>query len=211
MVTCMDYECPTCAGQDPDCQTCAGTGIARLPIGTIVKEKGEIFLDMDGVLSWSHLQTLWFYGIEITLETWPAGQTTLEIAQAAGATNITDIDVWWDHFDEYFWATLPKTPECDDLISSCARRVGEKNVFILSRPTNNPHCSSGKMIWVHQNLPTWIHDQVILTKYKWLLAGPDRFLIDDDASNCRAFRRQGGRAKWISRPWSDANRESLLK
>lgn len=36
MVVCIDYQCPTCGGQDPDCPDCRGTGIVRLPAGTPV-------------------------------------------------------------------------------------------------------------------------------------------------------------------------------
>lgn len=41
MVACIDYQCPTCHGQDPDCPDCKGSGVVRLPAGTILKPKRE--------------------------------------------------------------------------------------------------------------------------------------------------------------------------
>jgi len=162
----------------------------------------RIFLDLDGVLAVCHESALGYYGIPITLETWPLGQSTLEVIQSRISDFSLNDDAFWASFPGKFWAKLPKTPECDALVASCAQMVGEENVRIVSRPSRNPYSWSGKVTWIQENLPTWIHDQVTLTDDKWLLAGPNRLLIDDSYANCVKFAEAGGKSRWIQRPWN---------
>lgn len=171
----------------------------------------RIFLDLDGVLTVCHESAVRYYGIPITLETWPLGQCTLEVVQFCIPDFSGNANDFWASFPEKFWAKLPKTPECDALVASCAQMVGEKNVRIVSRPTRNPYSWSGKVTWIQENLPIWIHDQVTLTDDKWLLAGPNRLLIDDSYANCTAFADKGGKTRWIARPWCRLHQKSLLR
>lgn len=169
----------------------------------------RIFLDLDGVLTICHESAVQYWGIPMTLAIWPLGQYTLQVVRSCIPTFSLNNDDFWASFPEKFWAKLPKTPECDALVASCAQMVGEKNVRIVSRPTRNPYSWSGKVTWIQENLPAWIHDQITLSDDKWLLAGPDRLLIDDSYANCTAFANAGGKTRWIARPWSKQPQESL--
>lgn len=169
-----------------------------------------IFLDLDGVLAECHVTAARYFGVDVTLETWPHGKRTMELVHEHDPNITQNDDAFWAIFPEEFWATLPKTPECDEIVAACANNVGQENVKIASRPTSNPRSWSGKRIWVQHNLPTWIHHQLILTEEKWLLAKPGRMLIDDSFDVCTKFADRGGQTRWVPRPWGGCKSSSLL-
>lgn len=160
-----------------------------------------IYLDLDGVLTQCHMCALQFYGMNPN--EYPRGMRVKDILAGAGITTKAKYEDFWADFGEDFWDSLIPTDECDRLLRKCAGLVGEGNIFIASRPTKNPQSLSGKMFWIYENLPKWIHNQVIFLRHKELLANVNTLLIDDSPTNCARFRRAGGYAIMFKRPWND--------
>lgn len=163
----------------------------------------KIYLDLDGVLAECHYAALAYYGVMI--DEWPRGIYTKQILAQHGVSCVDGLTTheFWATFDEQFWATLKKSALCDCLVDLCASRVGTNNVFVASRPTMHPGSWSGKYIWVLENLPTWIHNQVALITFdKSSLAKPGAVLVDDTLSNTVAFEHAGGVGIPVPRAWN---------
>lgn len=108
------------------------------------------------------------------------------------------------------WASIPrsvwvKVPESDFfpwLLDTCAQAVGRENVCIATSPTKDPDCLAGKLEWIHDHCPEWMHRQYAITPRKHLLARPDSLLIDDYSENIERFEAHGGHAITVPRPWN---------
>lgn len=170
----------------------------------------RIYLDMDGVLTQCHICALQYYGMRI--EEYPKGMRVKDILNGAGISTLANNDDFWADFDETFWDSLLKTDECDALIDRAVELTGSTtHVFIATRPTNSPACYSGKAIWIRENLPEWIWQQVVMIKQKFLLAKPNTLLIDDSQENCKKFRDLGGHAILVKRPWNGHDHMSITE
>lgn len=109
------------------------------------------------------------------------------------------------------WASIPravwvKVPESDFfpwLLDACAKAVGRENVCIATSPTKDPECLAGKLEWIHDHFPEWMHRQYAITPRKHLFARPDSLLIDDYGDNVERFKAHGGHAITVPRPWND--------
>lgn len=109
------------------------------------------------------------------------------------------------------WASIPrslwvKVPESDFfpwLLDTCAQAVGRENVCIATSPTTDPDCLAGKLEWIHDHFPKWMHRQYAITPRKHLLARPDSLLIDDYSENIERFEAHGGYAVTVPRPWNE--------
>ena len=109
------------------------------------------------------------------------------------------------------WASIPRTvwvrvPESDFfpwLLDACARAVGRENVCIATSPTKDPDCLAGKLEWIHNHFPSWMHRQFAITPRKHLFARHDSLLIDDFGENVERFKAHGGHAITVPRPWND--------
>lgn len=77
-----------------------------------------------------------------------------------------------------FWVKLHPLPWMFELLKGLAKRVGEKNIFILSSPSRETHCYDQKTRWLRGYLGEDF-DRFFITPHKEMLAGPDRVLIDD--------------------------------
>jgi len=114
-------------------------------------------------------------------------------------------DSFWLKISQHTWATVPKSDFCDWLIEASRLKVGEENVYIATKPTNEPLCAAGKMEWIRECCPPWLHRQFFITPCKHLLARTDALLIDDHPENIRQFRSRGGHAILVPRPWNALN------
>jgi len=123
---------------------------------------------------------------------------------------ITGIDMppslWWEHFKREWWASIPVTDECYELIDLSGNLVGNDNVALLTSPTKCGQCLAGKLDWVQDKLPSWLHRQYIITPRKWFCATPETLLIDDCQINTHCFESAGGKAILYPQPWN-LNRE----
>ena len=161
-------------------------------------------IDLDGVLVSGHRASLEYHGVY--LDDLPFGKSVYDtlndqLGNESPAHNV-DEDQFWAGFDDNFWFNLPKTPECGLILNWASSMFGCENVRIATRPTESSLSYSGKHMWVCENLPKWIWNNVILIRDKSVLARPGTLLIDDSYVNCFDFEEAGGIANFISRPWN---------
>jgi len=166
----------------------------------------QIFIDLDDVLGTSAPHMLRAVGCPVASDDysiWPIGYG-FEIVRVA--SHILGIEVswidFWNNISEDTWITIPKSPFADWLIYTCAALVGRRNVYIATAPIDTPWCASGKMQWMQENLPVWLHRQFLITPCKYLIGNPGSLLIDDYPPNITRFRRRGGRTITVPRPWN---------
>jgi hypothetical protein len=113
-----------------------------------------------------------------------------------------DIPKFWRQVPRLTWAKTPKSPQFDFLLDRSEALVGRENVFILTSPTKDPECLAGKLEWIHDVLPDWLHRQYLIGPRKYLCARPDTLLIDDSDEQVNSFRAEGGQALLVPRPWN---------
>lgn len=161
-----------------------------------------VFLDMDGVLVdfignvlFSHKKSLKDEEFEIDgfMEAWPAAEW--DVSSLLG---YPDQQEFWRvvESDPDFWANCWAYSWADQIIDA-AMAIGD--VRLLSSPTENPSCWSGKKRVRDsrfQDIP------LILCKEKHYLAAPDRLLIDDNDQNVAYWRKHGGSAILFPQVWN---------
>lgn len=108
---------------------------------------------------------------------------------------------FWKALDENFWAEVPKSPVCNELLSKLADMFGSSNVHIVTAYSMYPSSLSGKMRWIHRNLPPWIHNNVHMCRNKSMLARPNRLLIDDAMHNIVPWSEVGNVFR-VPKPWN---------
>ena len=163
------------------------------------KRINTIFLDMDGVLCDFVSDALSYWGM------------TLEDLIAAGVWQPGEYDIcqvidippptFWSLLDSKgydFWGDLAPYPWLNDLINLVTSYCD--NCFIVTFPTGS-NSAAGKLRWVREHLPAW-EDRVILTKHKYLLAAPDRLLIDDSGTQIDRFYYAGGKTILFPQHWN---------
>lgn len=99
-----------------------------------------------------------------------------------------------------FWANLEKTKEADQIVAALTEWVGIDNICILSAPSADPRCIPGKLEFLAREFPQIKH--TMFGSAKHLLAGPDKWLVDDKDLNVNGFRNNGGSAILVPRPWN---------
>jgi hypothetical protein len=170
----------------------------------------KVFLDIDGVLNKFILYAMQKAGCDMPLEheaykpEW-GWNMLLGIKHYTGR-DVSD-DEFWRSMDKETWRTAPLSDECWPIIERCERLVGRANICLLtatphSKPDAWPQCVAGKLEWIHEQLPPWLHQQYLIGPLKQFVAQPDALLIDDGDHNIRDFVRHGGRAIRVPRPWN---------
>ena len=169
----------------------------------------EIFIDLDDVLNMFTMYALSEMGCDVSPTDY--GEYDFDwgydIVKARNALRPLDRAIdskeFWSGIMRRTWATVPKTPFCDELIETCANLVGKKNVCILTAPMGDPDCVAGKLEWILEFLPAWIHRQYALCPRKEFCAHPNALLIDDKESNLLSFTdgHRGGYGIICPRPW----------
>lgn len=119
-------------------------------------------------------------------------------------------DIWGKEITRTLWANVPKSAECDMLISFCESFVGRENMCILTTPTLDPESAAGKMEWIHEYMPEWLHRRFLIGACKEICATPATLLIDDSDANVNDFRKAGGQALLFPRPWNSAHGQGCL-
>lgn len=159
-----------------------------------------VFLDMDGVLvnfrkgihdafnkPYNHITSpenkKWSFWND-----WP--DVTFEMVNAICTTS--------------FWQHLEGMYDGRDILTMIEYKFAPAQIYLLTTPMPNLESASGKMIWVHDHLPSYLKHTIITQAPKYLLARPDTLLIDDKNENIDDFREAGGKAHLIARPWNRA-------
>jgi len=105
-------------------------------------------------------------------------------------------------FNRKDWTSFPKSDEFQWLLDSCEALVGRENICILTTPILDPGCAAGKMEWIYNHCPKWLHRQYLIGPPKHFCAQPDALLIDDSDRNVKLFQAHGGQAILVPRPWN---------
>jgi len=109
--------------------------------------------------------------------------------------------------NENFWKNLWATRECEGILACAVGKVGTSNVALLTSPTNNPGCVPGKKAWVQKHMPVLLK-QMIFTGAKHYVSGPGKLLVDDNDHNVTEWRKAGGKAILIPRPWNSMHAQA---
>jgi hypothetical protein len=121
---------------------------------------------------------------------------------SAGETPLTEDDLWLKRVTRDFWAQAPVSCEAEFIIYEAANVVGVENVCILTKPTRCPESLSGKFDWITSKMPHWLHEQYLIGWPKAMCSHPDAVLIDDSDTNVINWRKKGGKAILVPRPWN---------
>jgi 5'(3')-deoxyribonucleotidase len=161
----------------------------------IMSNKKIILLDLDGVLAMFVKSAM--SALNITDYSVPRGVHPIE---KWNGVNVTTEQFWKaiDNGGESFWENLEKYPWADDLLNYCERKG---STFFLTAPSRNPNCSSGKMKWIKKHYPHMTR-RTILTAHKYLLAAPERLLIDDTEDKVDSFTQWGGNGLLFPQLWN---------
>lgn len=73
---------------------------------------------------------------------------------------------------------------------------------ILTHPQWNGICIQEKEEWIKKYLPFFNVEKTAMVKDKWLLAGPNRILLDDNIENLTKWRDYGGVAIAFEHPFN---------
>jgi 5'(3')-deoxyribonucleotidase len=155
------------------------------------------FIDIDGVLANFVEGVFDLYGIPQNY-----------VHQLRGNYDIisflsVSVDSFWEKINRKstFWEMLNLTDEAERIVELAEKYTHKRNVFLLSSPAVHPNCYNGKAAWVKEHFPDYM-TRLILTGHKYLLAAPDRLLIDDSDRKLAKFQEHGGQTILIPRPWN---------
>ena len=168
----------------------------------------RIYLDLDDVLNTLGPYVLHTVGCSIgpsEYEQYPK-QFGWAIHKAANwmlGKNRYTAASFWSSIPRAVWAKCPKSDFFQWLLDTCETAVGRENLCIATSPTKDPESLAGKLEWIHDHCPEWLHRQFAITPRKWLFARPDSLLIDDRDKNVYYWRRHGGPAIMVPRPWNN--------
>ena len=156
-----------------------------------------IFIDMDGVLVNFVDGVLRLFHRETLMDNWPDGATNVQ-----KVLKIKRSEMWAaiDDLGACFWRNLETYPWAGDLVHGC-QELGE--VVLISSPSlASPLCLAGKKAWINERFGPEFRNY-IFTPQKHLLAGPDRFLIDDFETQHKKWIDHGGECGFIfGQPWN---------
>lgn len=165
----------------------------------------SICIDLDDVLADTTTYALKWHGVPIESERGFPASCGYDITAAANKLlgySRFNVKSFWNMLPEHFWSTIPKSDLCEWLITRCLSLVGAKNILILTSPTKDGGCHSGKYEWIVKNLPSELHRQYAISPRKHFCANSHTLLIDDSDRNCAEFRDRGGYFIRFPRPWN---------
>lgn len=167
----------------------------------------RIFIDLDDVLNSCTMEILRFIGCDVGPYDYNKFNSNwgFDIVKAANSLHpsrkFSAHDLWCE-ISRSEWASMCKSEECDWLLHKCIDIVGEKNVCILTCPTFRPDSAAGKIEWIYKNLPLIFRQQFLIGLPKYMCACSGALLIDDKYQNVVEFRKAGGQAIVVPRPWN---------
>jgi hypothetical protein len=147
----------------------------------------HIYLDLDGVVVDLESAFENYYFDRKYDQTWQHYEKT--------TLNTTIFKKIYEETDPYeFWLNLNPLPGYMELIDKCVGYVGQKNISILSAPTNDftTECALGKMDWVKKGIPYNFRCNIVKMSDKKLFSGKDKILIDDMSKNIIEWTMAGG-------------------
>lgn len=151
-----------------------------------------IYLDMDGVISDFTTAALIANGVDPSAHI--AKEYKIEKDLGISARK------FWENIDnvgEVFWSDMGLFSWTIDLIGSL------DNFIILSSPSMNPQCVSGKLKWIYKVLGSSFRNYMFVpSNLKCKVANQDSILIDDSEKNCEDFMTAGGYSVLFPQPYN---------
>lgn len=100
----------------------------------------------------------------------------------------------YDALDYAWWATMPVYAGAKDFYDAVTRQAPTS---FLTGPVLSEECYAGKAHWVQGFVPArgkFVLEDLIIcdAKKKFLMAGPNRILVDDRIANVKAWEAAGG-------------------
>ena len=166
----------------------------------------KVFVDLDGVLADFERAAFKLHGIPAKPFPTEAGWDIIHACNILDPTRKMTANKFWGAFDYKFWATLPTTDICDVLIEEL-RSVFNKEQLCILTAANSAQAAAGKVTWIKTNLPNFFWTQYLIGSAKQFCAGPQALLIDDRDLNVEEFRKHGGHAILVPRPWNTLHAE----
>ena len=164
-----------------------------------------ILLDIDGVCNRFQYHVLNALGLPYPDDSHYPIECGWDIVAAAnaiaGCERFTST-AFWNAITREMWASAPPSSEFPQVLVWAADSVGKEYVHFLSSPTLSPDSLAGKLGWIQRFAPSWMQRQFLIGPSKHLCANPETLLIDDSDKNVDAFRKYGGRAVLMPRPWN---------
>jgi 5'(3')-deoxyribonucleotidase len=103
-----------------------------------------------------------------------------------------------------FWQNLEWMDDGRGILRAIMGTLGLEKVYFLTGMMPNVESGTGKLLWIHDNLPIYSNRVILhtLDVPKSSLAKPDTLLIDDKDENVEKFVKAGGYGILINRPWN---------
>lgn len=161
----------------------------------------RIFLDMDGVLSnfVSGVAEVFETTEEYLIENWEPGKYDVCHVLKNSMEDLWEMidgegEEFWEEMKPYSWAK-----ELYEMCCSIAPTV------ILTSPSYNPYCLSGKLRWLNKNLGNnRSFRDFMISPRKEMAASLGHFLIDDSDSQCEKWFNNRGSFILFPRHWNTA-------
>lgn len=158
------------------------------------------FLDMDGILTDFVSAACKAHGKD-----YPKVFNGYGLPEALG---MEDNSFFWEKFcTEDFWANLDWMPDGQKILELVESTFND--ICIMTSPTRNPRCASGKLIWIEKHIPQYYRKYFIGPR-KWLAASPNKILIDDSDRNIKNFKLCGGSGILVPRIWNENKDKKTL-
>lgn len=153
-----------------------------------------IYCDVHGTLV--NFLGAWAEVAKVDLSTWKRGAYSVE-----EALGIDEREFWHPilECDAGWWAELPLMPMANALVDTLRDAAPVRFVSSPRCPARRAE-AGGTTELVHE----CFCDDVRLVRDKSELAARNRLLVDDSDEQCDAWRRAGGRAILVPRPWNSA-------
>ncbi len=157
----------------------------------------KVVLDLDGVIV--DMVGGMEEHFDIKIKEWPKGEQLLEKV----FEKVFDMSPkrLWANLGFEFWSNLKWTKDGQRILTKLTMAFGQENIVICTSPTLNPQAAAGKMAWIQKQLPVFSRSFLIGSP-KEFLAQDQSILIDDFDYNVNKFRKHGGHAILVPRPWN---------
>ena len=160
-----------------------------------------VFLDMDGVI------VNWDEGVCKLFSNYYEWKP--EHKSICDALNITKSQLWSKvRSTKGFWENLQPYPWLDELLDV----LNDYEVHICTSPgICDAETFHGKATWINKYLGSKFNKNFVLTPNKWMLAKPDRILIDDYDKQITPFKEAGGHTILFPQEWNSNSHNSHRK
>lgn len=178
----------------------------------------RIFIDLDDTLNSFTMPVLRFFGCPVGVYDYHRFPVEVGYDMLAAYEKLKpeglptyDVPTFWDRVGRQVWASVPMSREFDVILDLATQHVDQDRIGILTSPTKDPNCLAGKLDWIHMYLPSWLWRQYSIGPRKHFCARADSLLIDDSDEQVNMFRKEGGQAILVPRPWNSLHGVNTAK